>query len=261
MTARLASTTAPPRLPKNRPRRSRTAAISAVAVESGARRERRDPQEDADEGDALHPDEEVRPRGVGRGEADRVERGDADPAGEDLGADGGRDRRPDRLGVGERRLDEDRPAVDQPGQRVAEGERGDVVERHELDLLELRVEADRRVGDGQVVGRRQALLLRAVARVGLDELVEQLAGERRDELVGRDRSEPADRVAAQRPGAGRPQVGRDALERERVADAEDGVPRRAGRRGPRAGRRRRRGRRRRCRASRARPRTTGRAGP
>ena len=70
-------------------------------------------------------------------------------------------------------------AVDEPGERRALAEGGDVVERHEVDPVELAVLADRLVGDGQVVGRRQALLLRAVARVGLDVEVEQLADERR----------------------------------------------------------------------------------
>jgi hypothetical protein len=57
------------------------------------------------------------------------------------------------LGVGGRRLDEDGPPSTSP-ERVAEGECGHVVEWHEVDLLELGVEPDRRVGDGQVVGGR-----------------------------------------------------------------------------------------------------------
>ncbi len=62
--------------------------------------------------------------------------------------------------------------------------------------------------DGQVVGRGQALLLRAVAGVGLDVLVEDLADERGDELVRRHRSETADRVAPERVRPGRPDVDR-----------------------------------------------------
>ena len=72
MTARLASTTAPPRLPKNRPSCSRTASSRPLAVEPGARRERRDAEEDADEGDALHPDLEVRRAARGGGRASAV---------------------------------------------------------------------------------------------------------------------------------------------------------------------------------------------
>jgi hypothetical protein len=112
---------------------------------------------------------------VTEGDRRRVERGDPDPPGEDLGPEGSGDRGPDRVRVGQRRLDEDVAAVGKPGQRVAEPERGNVVERDELDLLELRVEADRLVRDRQVVGRGEALLLGAVARIGLDLLAEQLA--------------------------------------------------------------------------------------
>ena len=154
---------------------------------------------------------------------------DADAPAQDLGPGMGRDRRPDRVRVGQRRLDEQAAAVDEPRQRVAEPEGRDVVERHHVDPVQLGVGADRPVGDGQVVGRRQAFLLGAVARVGLDALVEQLAGERRDELVRRHAAEAADRVAAQAPGALRAQVDVGPLEGERVADPEDPVAARVGR--------------------------------
>ena len=103
------------------------------------------------------------------GEGQRVERRDADPPGDDLGPGRGRDRVPRSPSGRQRRLDEQRAAVDEPGERVAEPEGRHVVERHEVDPVELRVLADRLIGDGQVVRRRQALLLRAVARVGLDD--------------------------------------------------------------------------------------------
>ena len=47
-------------------------------------------------------------RRVRGGERGRVERGHPDPPGHDLGTDGRRDRRPDRLRAAQRRLDEDR---------------------------------------------------------------------------------------------------------------------------------------------------------
>ena len=106
-------------------------------------------------------------------------------------------------------------------------ERGDVVERHEVDPVELGMRADRRRPRRQVVGRRQALFLGAVARVCLDALVEELAGERREELVRRDAAEAADRVTTKAPGALRTEVDVGALEGERVADAEDPVAERA----------------------------------
>ena len=74
-----------------------------VAVEAGRAGERRHAQEHADEGDALHRGLEVRPRGVARGPAAPCRAPTTpDPPGEDLRARLGRDRRPDRLGVGQR---------------------------------------------------------------------------------------------------------------------------------------------------------------
>src|SRR6185503_14297678 len=78
-----------------------------------------------------------------------------------------------------------------------------------------------RVRDGQVVGRRQALLLRSVAWVRLDLLVEQLTDERGNELVGRDAAESADGVTAHRVGPGRSEVDRRRGQCQRVADAQD----------------------------------------
>ena len=53
--------------------------------------------------------------------------------------------------------------------------------------------------------------------------VEQLPDEGREQLVRRHRPEAADRVAADAVGAGRPDVDRDRLEGERMADAEHHV--------------------------------------
>ena len=100
------------------------------------------------------------------------------------------------------------PPSTKPGQRIAQAEGRHVVERHEIDPVELACVADRLVGDREVVGRRQPLLLGAVARIRLDVLVEQLADDRGDELVGRDRAEAADRMTAQPVRAGRAQVDR-----------------------------------------------------
>ena len=132
------------------------------------RGERRDAQEDADEGDALHAHHEVRPGGEAARQSDGVEGPEVEPAGDHLGARGGRQRGPDRLGVGQRGLHEERRPVGQPAQRIALLEGVEPMQRHEVDGRQLGVLADRLIGDGQVVGRRQALLLGPVSRVGLD---------------------------------------------------------------------------------------------
>ena len=123
------------------------------------------------------------------------------------------------------RLDwtKDRAAVDQTVQRVAEGEGRDVVQRHEVDPVELPVRSDRHVRNRQVVAGRQALLLRTVARVRLDVLAEQLAHEGGQQLVRGDRTRGRrwnGRAPRRRPPAGRRSGLRD---RQRVADAEHGV--------------------------------------
>ena len=186
----------------------RTAAISARSVEPGARRERRDAQEHADERDALHAHEQVRPRRVRSRQRRGVEREDADAPREDLRTrrcrDGRPDLRPDPSSV---RLDEHRAAVDEPAQRVALPKAatswsGTKSTRSSSACVWMRL-----VGDGQEVRGRQALLLRAVARIRLDVEAEELADERGEELVRGDRAEAADRVAAhadrRRSGRGR----------------------------------------------------------
>ena len=150
-----------------------------------------------------------------------IEGGDTDPSRQDLGAGGRGDGRPDRFRCGKRRLDEQVPAIDEPRKRVAQPEGGHIVEGHEVDPVELGVDADRRVGDGQEVGGREPLLLRSIARIRLDLLAEQLPDERRDQLVRRDAPEPADRVAAHRVRTGRPDIDRVRREGERVPDPED----------------------------------------
>ena len=144
MTARFASTTAPPRLPKNRPRRSRTARQERVAVQPG-----RAPRT-------------ARPAG-------RRRRGRR-PASGSGGPGAGRGRRASAaVSSAVTRMRRARisaraaagieaqiasgsvsgdwmnsvAAVDEAGQRVAEAERGHVVERDEVDLIELGVDADR----------------------------------------------------------------------------------------------------------------------
>ena len=247
---RLASTTRLPRLPKNRSssgpdgrqqrRRARGRPARRTASGAGTRRRGRSPCSRwtrSARGACLR----ARPA-VSRA-ASRM------PPVEDRPARLDRDRRPDRRRIGQRRLDEDRAAVGQAAERIALAERRHVVERHEVDVLELPVLADPLRGQGQVVGRRQALLLRAVARIGLDVQPEQVADERGDELVGRDRSEAADRVAAQAEGARGSQVERLALEGQRMADARGSrSAARPGRGGRPASRRRPRGRRGRRRA-------------
>ena len=75
--------------------------------------------------------------------------------------------------------------------RVAEPECGYVVDRDEIDAIELGVQADAFVGDRQVIRRRQTLLLGSVSGIGLDLLVEQLTDERGEQLVRGHGTEPA----------------------------------------------------------------------
>ena len=64
-------------------------------------------------------------------------------------------------------LDENRPARNQTAQGISQIESIDVVERHEIDVAQFRMGADRLVSDGQKVSRRQSLLLGTVHRIGL----------------------------------------------------------------------------------------------
>ena len=59
-------------------------AHQCLSIETGSRREGRDAEEYTDEGDALHPDSELRSRRVCARESRRVECGHADPAGDEL---------------------------------------------------------------------------------------------------------------------------------------------------------------------------------
>ena len=96
-------------------------------------RERRHAQEHADEGDALHAEDEVGPGRVLAGERRGVESRDPD----------GRATISARAAAGiESQIASGsaggawmkRAAIDEPGERVALGERGDVVEGDEVDL-------------------------------------------------------------------------------------------------------------------------------
>src|SRR5207302_8514401 len=102
---------------------------------------------------------------------------------------------------------EDRAA----GRQAFEGKRvhdsGRIVDAQEIVVFQLAVHVDVRVADGQVIGRRQALLFGAVLRIGLHVLAEDIAGDGGDDLVGGDAAEAADRVAAHRETALGPQVG------------------------------------------------------
>ena len=196
ISSRLASTTAGAALAVEAAQAGSHLVQQPVAVVAGRGRERRDAQEDADQRDALHAQHELGARCAATRHLGGIEGDEADAAARHLLACPLRHRRPDRGGIGERALDEDGAAVDQAGQGALV-EAAHVVERHEVDGLQLGMEPDRLVGQGQEVGRRQALLLRAVARIGLHVLAEQLAHDRRQQLVRRDAAEPADRVAAQ----------------------------------------------------------------
>ena len=118
------------------------------------------------------------------------------------------------------------PPGDQSLERSGAEDRRRVVDADQVDVLELAVGEDVGVGDRQVVGRRQALLLRAVLGIGLHVLAEDVAGDGGDDLVGGDRAEAADRVAAHREAARRPEVGvLGGLQRQGMVDADAEVVR------------------------------------
>src|SRR5208283_1657646 len=108
---------------------------------------------------------------------------------------------PDVRRVGVWRLEEDRAAGYQALERLSAEDGGRIVDADEIDMLQLAVDVDMRVGNGQVVGGRQALLLRAVLRIRLHVLAEDVAGNGGDDLVRRHGAEAADRVAAHREAA------------------------------------------------------------
>src|SRR5205807_1764779 len=120
-----------------------------------------------------------------------------------------------RVGVG--RLHEDGTAGYQAAERAGAQDGGRIVDTQQIDMLQLAVHIDVRVGNRQVVGRRQALLLGAVLRIRLHVLAEDVAGDGGDDLVRRHRAESADRVAAHREAALGTQVGVfRRLQRQRV---------------------------------------------
>ena len=105
------------------------------------------------------------------------------------------------------RLHEDGAPFDESLERCRAEDGGRIVDADQVHLLQLAMNVDVRVGDGQVVGGRQALLLGAVLGIGLHVLAEDVAGDGGDDLVGGDGAEAADRMAAHREAAVGPQVG------------------------------------------------------
>ena len=153
--------------------------------------EGRDLDEDADEADALHALLEV---GIGRDlfrDLHGVEIVNLQPLVADELLAIGWDVAPDVRRIGLRALDEHAALGRDAVERIAEVEGVHVVERNELDVVQLAVCADVRVGDSEVIGRGQALLLGAVLWIRLHVEVEQLADESGDELVRRDAAEAA----------------------------------------------------------------------
>ena len=154
-------------------------------------------------------------------------------------------------------------AVDEPGERVAEAEGGDVVERHELDLSRARRGGGsaRRRWSGSRSSAGPSSRSRSADRPGRSLSNSSPTSVATSLLVVTDPKPPIEwpRSDCTRR-RGRRSIGtRSSASGWRMP--EDGVPRWTARRGRPGDRRPRRGRRRRRRASRARPRTTGRAGP
>jgi hypothetical protein len=150
------------------------------------------------EGDALHAQLEVGVGGLLARDAEGVEVAEPDLARRDLAPVALRDVRPGLLGRGRIRLDDEQAAVAQPGERIAVTEHVRVGRKHDIDVVVLAVDADRCRRHREIEGRRLALLLRAVLRVGLDVPAEQVEQRRRQVLAGGDRAPAADRVHAHR---------------------------------------------------------------
>ena len=184
----LSCTTCSPRLPKYFRRAFSTPGVHLLVGHVRVLRVRRQPQERPEQHDALHAHLQVGLAGHLAGDADHVAVVHAGLLLADRLAVLRRHPLPHLVRVGVRRLHEDRPARHQAleRQRAEDGRR--VVDAQQLDVLQLRVHVDVRLGDGQVVGRRQALLLGAVLRVRLHVLAEHVAGDGRDDLVGRHAS-------------------------------------------------------------------------
>ena len=103
-------------------------------------------------------------------------------------------------------MHEHHAVIRESGQRIFQIECVDIVERNELDVFELGMDADVVFCDGQVVGRRKTLLFRSVFWISLNVHTEDFASDGRDDLVCGDRSVSAYRVAAHRERAWRSHV-------------------------------------------------------
>ena len=156
-------------------------------------------EERALEGVALHAQLQLGAAGLLAGDLERVEVEDADLVVDDLLLRPARERGPGALA--QVALDDEHTALPQAGQRVGVAEHGRVRRQHDVDVDVLAVHPDRLRRRRQVVGRRLALLLRAVLRVGLDLPAEQLEQRHRQVLAGRHRAPAADRVHAHRDRA------------------------------------------------------------
>ena len=124
-------------------------------------------------------------------------------------------------------LDEDRAAGNKTRERIAEIERIDVIERHEIDVAQLDVRADRLLCHREKIGRRQSLLFRAVHWIGLHFETEEITDDGRNHFIGSHRAVAAHRVAAHGESVSRPNVRLfGCRQRKFMIDAEDEIARR-----------------------------------
>jgi len=79
-------------------------------------------------------------------------------------------------------LHEDRSSFDDYNQWVAAEESVGVVEHDQIDMLQFAMGVDVRVGDRQIVGRRQPFFLGAILGICLHVLAEDLAADGLEEL-------------------------------------------------------------------------------
>ena len=163
------------------------------------------PHHRADERDAHHPQLEVRRRGVPLGHAEGVDDQEVDPLLADRPPRVARQLPPDLL-RGEVGLQDERAALDQSLERVGVDERLVVRRDDDLDVLELGVGEEHRLGaEGDVVVGRRAALLRAVLRRGLRVHPEDAGQDVVEQLARRDRAVAAHRVEADAHRRGRQQ--------------------------------------------------------
>src|SRR6185436_9222237 len=89
-------------------------------------------------------------------------------------------------------LDKHHAILRQACQRILEIERIDVVQRNELDMLQLRMKSNVIFGDREVIRGGKAFLFGSVLRISLNVHSEYFACDRRDDLVGRYRTIASD---------------------------------------------------------------------